>query len=66
MYLLSSNFDWLDVALVEKDRNKLEQQVLDLGKQITGLVREVEAARAGGQVYEPPQTVDVSSLGTIL
>ena len=55
-----------DLKSVEKDRNKLEQQVIDLGKQITVLVKEVEAARSGGQVYEPPQTVNVSSLESVI
>ena len=55
-----------DLNSVENDRNKLEQQVIDLGKQMTHLVKEVEAARCGGQVYEPPQTVNVSSLDSVI
>ena len=54
------------VNSLEKDRDRLDQQVSDLGRQTSVLVREVEAARSGGQTVEPLQTLDMSSTESVI
>ena len=54
------------VNTLEKDRDRLEQQVSDLGRQTAVLVKEVEAARCGGQVVEPLQTLDMSTTESVI
>jgi len=51
---------------LEKDRDSLEQQRADLSRQIVRLVKEVEAARSGGVVLEPPQTIDIASTESVI
>jgi nucleoprotein TPR len=53
---------------LERDRDRLDQQVADLGKQVIVLVREVEAARAGvpSSSVNPPAAIDTSSTEAVL
>jgi hypothetical protein len=53
---------------LERDRDRLDQQVSDLGKQVAFLVREVEAARGGGipSAGSPLRSLDTSSTEAVL
>ena len=55
-----------NLSSCEEKKDRLEQQVSDLGRQITVLVREVEVARAGVQSFEPIQSMDTSTSESVI
>ena len=52
---------------VERDRDRQGQQVTDLGRQVTALVREVEGSRGGGRnAMDTSQPMDSSNVDSVI